>query len=225
LSEAVHLREDLVQHETRYGATLIFGSAVLLVMGLIHPGAIPLGNGAALGRLAIIDGVAHGLAILGIWLVLVGLVGLSRMLGLQRATVLAALVAFALVGVAVVIAATLDGFVVPRLAVQWQSANDITRDNLRQLILFCVLVASSLTRIYLLLGVIAVGLWSWVIYRDRLSRSLIWVGVVVVCAGIATFFGGPAYVSVHELLALVAGQAVWLILAGMLMIRRGFATG
>jgi hypothetical protein len=190
-------------------------------MGMIHPTAIPLGNSAALARLTFIDGVAHSLAILGIWLVLVGLVGLSRILGLQRVPVLAALVAFALVALAVVVAAALDGFVVPRLAAQWENANSVARDTLKQLILFCVLVASSLTRIYLLLGVIAVGLWSWVIYRDRLSRGLIWIGAVVVCAGIATLFGGPVYVGVHELLALVAGQAVWMILAGMLMIRRG----
>jgi hypothetical protein len=155
--------------------------------------------------------------------VLVGLVGLSRMLGLQRITVMAALVAFGLVALAVVVAAALDGFVVPRLAEQWGSANDTTRNNLRQLISFCVLVASSLTRIYLLLGVIAVGLWSWVIHRDRLSRSLGWIGAVVVVSGIATLFGGPAYVSVHELLALVAGQAVWMVLAGILMVRRGSA--
>jgi hypothetical protein len=212
-----------VRHETGYGAMLISGSAVLLVMGVIHPSAIPLGEGAALARLAFIDGLAHSLAILGTWLVLVGLVGLSRMLGLQRVMVLAALIAFALGALAVVVAAALDGFVVPRLAEQWASADSLARATIRQLIPFCVLVASSLTRIYLLLGVFAVALWSWVICRDRLSRSLGWIGAVVVVAGIATLFGGPAYVSVHELLALVAGQAAWMVLAGMLMIRRGSA--
>jgi hypothetical protein len=209
-----------VRHETGHGATLISGSAVLLVTGVIHPSAIPLGDSAALARLAFIDGLAHSLAILGIWLVLVGLVGLSRLLGLQRVTVLAALVAFALGALGVVVAAALDGFVVPQLAAQWQSADSLARANLRQLIPFCVLVASSLTRIYLLLGVFAVALWSWAIYLDRLSRSLGWIGALVVVAGIATLWGGPAYVSVHELLALLAAQAAWTVVAGILMIRR-----
>jgi hypothetical protein len=212
-----------VRHETGYGATLILGSAVLLVMGVIHPSAIRFGDSAALARLAFIDGLAHSLAILGIWLVLVGLVGLSRILGLQRVIVVAALAAFALGALAVVVAAALDGFVVPQLAEQWASADSPARVILRQLIPFCGLVASSLTRIYLLLAVFAVALWSWAIYRDRLSRSLGWIGALVTAAGIATLFGGPAYVSVHELLALVAGQAAWTVLAGILMIRRGSA--
>jgi hypothetical protein len=212
-----------VRHETGYGATLISGSAVLLVMGVMHPSAIPFGDNAALARMAFIDAVAHSLAILGTWLVLVGPVGLSRMLGLQRVTVLAALVAFALLALAVVVAAALDGFVVPRLTEQWMNVDSSARGDLRQLIQFCVLLASSLTRIYLLLGAIAISLWSWVIYHDRLSRGLAWVGAVVGVVGIATLFGGPAYVSVHEVLALVAGEAAWMILAGLLMIHRGLA--
>jgi hypothetical protein len=113
--------------------------------------------------------------------------------------------------------------VVPKLAAEWANVDSISRGSLGQLIQFCVLLASSLTRIYLLLGAIAISLWSWAIYRDRLSRGLAWIGAVVGIAGIATLFGGPAYVSVHELLALVAGQAVWMVLAGLLMIRRGRA--
>jgi hypothetical protein len=210
-----------VRNETGYGAALIFGSVLLLVMGAIHPGAIPFGDSAALARMSLIDALAHGLAILGTWLVLVGLVGLSRLLGLQRGTVLAALVAFALVAAGVVVAAALDGFVVPQLAHQWENTDSIARGTLRQLIQFCALLASSLTRIYLLLGAVSISLWSWAIYREGLSRSMPWIGAVVGVAGITVLFGGPAYVSVHEVLALVAGQAVWMVLAGLLMIRGG----
>ena len=44
---------------------------------------------------------------------------------------------------------------------------------------------------------------------------------MVGAAGFATLVGGPAYVNVHELLALVLGQSVWMVLAGRMMIRRG----
>jgi hypothetical protein len=94
----------------------------------------------------------HSLAILGTWLVLVGLVGLSRMLGLKRVTVMAALVAFALATFGVLIAAAFDGLVVPKLAQQWVDADTLARGDLKQLMRFCVLIASPLTRIYLLLG-------------------------------------------------------------------------
>ena len=95
-----------------------------------------------------------------------------------------------------------------------------TRADLRQLIRFCVLIASSLTRIYALLVAAAILLWSWIVYRDHLSLGLPWVGAVIGLAGIATLYGGPAYVNVHELLALVVGQSVWMVWAGLLMILR-----
>jgi hypothetical protein len=208
-----------MRQEARYGAILIAGSAVLLVMGVVHPSTIPFGDREALARITLVDAVAHSLAVLGTWLLLVGQVGFSRMLGLQRTVVIAALVASVLPAAGIVVAAALDGFVIPKIAEQWMAADDTARAGLHQLIKFCVLVASSLTRIYVLLGAVAILLWSWVVYRDHLSFGLPWVGGAVGLAGFATLFGGPAYVNVHELLALVAGQSVWMVWAGVLMIR------
>ena len=210
-----------MRYEARYGAILISGAVVLLVMAVVHPSAIPFGDRGALARMTLVDAVAHTLAILGTWLLLVGQAGFSRMLGLQRTVVVAALVAAALPAAGIVVAAALDGFVIPKIAEQWMDGDDTTRASLQQLIKFCVLVASSLTRIYMLLLAAAILVWSWVVYRDHLSLGLPWVGAVVGLAGIATLFGGPAYINVHELLVLVAGQSVWMVWAGVLMIRKG----
>jgi drug/metabolite transporter superfamily protein YnfA len=208
-----------MSQETAYGAILLGGSAVLLVMGVMHPSAIPWGDDAALARLAVIDAYAHSLAILGTGLTLLGLVGLSRMLGSDRVPVTAALVAFALASAAVIVAATLDGFALPSLARQWTAADQIAGDDLKRLVRFCVLTASSLTRVYLLLGAVAIALWSWVIHRDRLDAALPWVGALVCLAGIALLIGGSPFISAHEVLALVAVQTVWMLLAALLMIR------
>jgi hypothetical protein len=218
------LLEESMRHEAQYGALLLAGSAVLLVMAVVHPSAIPFGDPEALARMTVVDAVAHSLAILGTCLLLAGQVGLSRMLGLQRTVVMAALVASALPAAGIVVAVALDGFVIPKLAEQWMGGDDTARAGLQQLIGFCVLVASSLTRIYMLLVAVAILLWSWVVHRDYLSPGLPWVGGLVGLAGIATLFGGPAYVSVHELLALVVGQSLWMVWAGMLMIRKGGTT-
>jgi hypothetical protein len=104
-----------MRHGIGYGALLIGGSAVLLMMGMTHPSSIPFDDSAALGRMALVDALAHSLAIFGTWLVLVGLVGLSRMLGLK-------------------IAAAFDGFVPPKLAEQWMGSDTIGRGELKQLI-------------------------------------------------------------------------------------------
>lgn len=207
-----------MQTETQYGVILVSGSGVLLTMGVLHPTAIPWGDHAALARMAAIDALAHSLAIIGTWLVLLGLVGLSRRLGLQRITVTGALAAFALASACVMAAAALDGFVVPALAQRWTEADTTAGGDLKRLVMFCVLTASSLTRIYLVLGAVAIALWSWVIHRDRLSAALPWVGGVVGIAAMAMMIGGSAFISAHEVLLLVAGQAAWMLLAAALMI-------
>jgi hypothetical protein len=49
------------------------------------------------------------------------------------------------------------------------------------------------------------------------------VGAVVCAAGIAMLIGGSAFISAHEVLALVAGQTVWMILAALLLIGKRVA--
>jgi hypothetical protein len=155
-----------------------------------------------------------------VWLALWGLAGLSRMLGFEKPLVWGALLAFALPAAGITVAAALDGFVTPRLALQALDADDATRATLHSLIGFCVLVASSLTRIYMLLGAVAVVLWSWAIRAQALSRGLPVLGAVVALAAVGTTFGGPAYISVHVLLLLMVVQSTWMVWAGLMMIRR-----
>ncbi len=205
--------------KAHYGWVWLAGSAVLLVMGAVHPDRIPFGDQDALARMARIDAAAHGLAILGIGLLIVGQVGWSRMLGLHRPVVLLALVAAVLPAAGIVVAAALDGLVIPRIAQEWMNSDEVARAGQEQLIRFCVLIASALTRVYMLLTAVAILLWSWVLHRDARHRSLPWVGSAVGVAALATLVGGPVYVSVHELIALVVGQSVWMICAGVLMIR------
>jgi len=208
-----------MRQDKTYGLVLIASSAVLLVMGLTHPGRLPPTR-EALEHVGLIAAIAHSLAIVGVWLALWGLAGLSRFLGLERPQVVGALVAFVMPAAAITVAAALDGFVVPRLALQALDADEATRHTLHSLIGFCVLVASSLTRIYMLLGAVAIAMWSWVIRERGLSRGLPLLGATVALAAVATTFGGPAYISVHIVLLLVLVQSAWMVWAGVLLIRR-----
>ena len=205
-----------MRREKTYGGVLIASSIVLLLMSVTHPASLPPAR-VALEHIALIDAIAHSLAVLGVGLSLWGLTGLSRFLGFERPLVVAALIAFALPAAGITVAAALDGFVIPKLALQALDADAARRDTLHTLIGFCVLVASSITRIYMLLGAAAIALWSWVIRDRQLSRRLPLLGAVVAVAAIATTFGGPAYISVHVLLLLVLVQSAWMVWAGVLM--------
>ena len=202
-----------------YGLVLIASSVVLVVMGVTHPGRLP-STREALEHTGLIAAIAHSLAIMGVWLAFWGLAGLSRFLGLDRPMVVGALIAFVVPAAAVSVAAALDGFVVPKLALQALDADDVTRNSMHSLIGFCVLVASSLTRIYMLLGAVAIAMLSWVVRERQLSRGLPMLGALVALAAIGTTFGGPAYISVHMVLLLALVQSAWMVWAGMMLIRQ-----
>jgi len=209
-----------MRENSLYGCALIGGAVLLIAMGLIHPtGAQLLASREAFGHITLINHIAHGLAIAGVWACIVGLVGFSRMLGAAQPTVTAAVIGFTLSALTVVVAAGLDGFVVPELARQWFAADAATRVTLGQLMHLCVLIASTLTRIYVALGSASIVLWSLALARARLSHGLPWVGVLTALAAVAVAIGGPPFVTVHELLALALCQAVWMIWAGVIMIR------
>jgi hypothetical protein len=209
-----------MRQEKFYGWVLIASSLVMIAMAVTHPGRLPATR-EALEHTGLIAAIAHSLAIVGVWLALWGLAGLSRFLGLERPLVLGALLAYALPAAAITVAAALDGFAVPRLALQALDADEATRHTMHSLIGFCVLVASSLTRIYLLLGAAAIAMWSWTIRARSLSRGLPLLGAAVALAAVGTTFGGPAYISVHVLLLLVVVQSAWMVWAGVLLIRAG----
>jgi hypothetical protein len=208
-----------MRQEKTYGLVLIASSVVLLAMGLTHPGRLP-STREALEHVGLISAIAHTLAIVGVWLALWGLSGMARFLGIERPMVTGALAAFGMAASAVTVAAALDGFAVPRLALQALEADEATRHTMRSLIGFCVLVASSLTRIYMLLGAVAIVMWSWVIREKALSHGLALLGAAVALAAVATIFRGPAYFTVHVVLLLALVQSAWMVWAGVLMIRR-----
>ena len=209
-----------MRQNTFYGSALMGGSLLLLAMGLTHPtGARLFTTREALADFTFIDHVAHGLAIAGVCLAVVGLAGFSRFLGTTRPTVTAAFVTFAMTASALIVAPALDGFVVPQLANRWFDADAPTQATLRQLIIFCVSIAGVLTRLYMTLGAMAILLWSFAAWRVRLSRVLPWLGAFVAVAGLAASLGGPPMVSVHELLAVALGQALWMAWAGVAMLR------
>jgi hypothetical protein len=208
-----------MRQEKTYGLVLIASSLVLLAMGATHPGRLP-STREALEHVGLIAAIAHSLAILGVWLALWGLAGLSRFLGLDRPMVLGALIAYVVPAAAVTVAAALDGFAVPQLALQALDADEATRHTMHSLIGYCVLVASSLTRIYLLLGAIAVAMWSWAIRVQGLSRGLPLLGAAVALVAVGTTVGGPAYFSAHMVLLLALVQSAWMVWAGVIMLRK-----
>jgi hypothetical protein len=203
-----------------HGAVLMASTLVLFVMVGMHPSRIPADSHEALEHLRLVAGFAHALAVVGVWLSLWGLAGFSQVLGITRPRVVAALTAFVLPAAALCVAAMLDGFVIPELAKGLVGADAAHQAEIWSLVRFCVLIASAITRLYLFAVALAIVLWSWEAMRAGFGRALLWVSLAIAALAIALCFGGPTFVTVHELMLLVIGQSVWMVWVGVLLWRR-----
>src|SRR5215467_7234575 len=97
------------------GIALIGGSIGGIVTMAIHPIAGGSMTAAQVDRLAIVSGIAHGLAIASVMVLFLGACGIARIVGAPDRMSFAGIVLFAFACVAVFIAATVSGFIVPAI--------------------------------------------------------------------------------------------------------------
>ncbi|MBV8210036.1 MAG: hypothetical protein JO133_08225 [Burkholderiaceae bacterium] len=210
-----------MQSNRLYGYALIVGAVLLLTVGATHPtGAKLFESRESFEHVALVDRFAHSAGIAGLWLTVVGFAGFSRFLGAERPTVAVAFITITIATGAGLVAPAIDGFVVPQLGDRWFVADEATRSTLRLLMQYCVMIASALTRVYFVFASAAILLYSSELWRTQNNRGLARLGAFVALAAIATAVGGPSMVSVHELLALVVGQAIWMIWAGTILLKK-----
>jgi hypothetical protein len=210
-----------MRDERIYGTALILGTIALLGTGTLHPtGGNLLATAESFAHYAPINVLAHSLALAGVWLGCVGVIGLSRRLGTNRPDVTAALVAFGLASVAVSIAAVTDGLVSTRLAAAYVSTDiDADRKVLRGFMQYSYNIASSLSRYYVFAVAVALLLWSWAAWRTRFAVVLPWIGAAVGVTGLVAQLTGHMKMNTHDVLLLAVGQGIWMIAAGVTLLR------
>jgi hypothetical protein len=133
--------------------------------------------------------------------------------------VTAALAAFAMGVVALTCAAVMDGIVASELAKGLVGADEPARSSVMQLLRLSGLVASSMSRFDVAAVSIAMLLWSVAMRRTGFSRALSRAGVIVGAVGLLALFSGHLRMNVHDLLAMVLGQGIWTVWAGIALIR------
>lgn len=203
------------------GAALITGAIALLATGALHPtGGDLLASAEGFAHYATTNMIAHSLALLGVWLTTLGVVGVASRLGLRHPAVMAGLVAYGLAATLISMAAVVDGFVATRLAEDFVgTAIASERDQLGLLMTFCFYVASSLSRVYVTGMAVALLLWSWVAWQTRFDRVLPWLGMAIATIALGAQLTGHLRMDVHDVMLLAAGQGVWLVWAGIALCR------
>jgi hypothetical protein len=185
-----------MSHDRIYGAALMAGAIAILGTGALHPtGGQMLASAESFAHHAPINVLAHSLALVGVWLTSIGVFGVARRLGLHRVDVMAGLVGYGMVAILISVAAVIDGLVATRLAEDFVGTDLAAgRDDARRLMQFCNYLASSLSRVP-------------------------WIGGAIALIAIGAQFSGHLRMTVHDVLVLAAGQGVWLVWAGLALLR------
>lgn len=209
-------------HDNRiYGGALIASVVGLLVTAHVHPSGLHGATSAeAMEHVLRLNVGVHTLALVSIWFSFIGLVGLSRQLGLARPEVIAALVAYTMAVIAAVSAAIASGFVMTELQRSTFGADEPTRSGLQLLSTYTHHLNGAYAKVHVAASSVAILLWSVAMLRARFSKVLPFVGFVSLVAPASVLFSGRFHMDVHDLLLVVLAQGVWLAWSGVLLVRR-----
>jgi hypothetical protein len=200
------------------GIALIAGSIGGIVTMAIHPTAGGPLTVAQVNRLAIVSGVAHGLAIASVLVLFLGACGLAKNLASADRISFAGIITFGLACVAVFVAATVSGFIIP--AIIKRMAQDIPANaHPWQIVIDGIFqINQAFAEIYSVAASLAVILWSVSVLRNGgLSRGLALYGCIISALIIVGISIGHLRLNVHGMAAVWFGQAIWFVVAGYQM--------
>lgn len=178
----------------------------------IHPTGAQGINLDQVGHFVWMSGVAHGLALASVLLLLLGACGLTRLLALPDRIAFAALVTFTFSCGAIMIAGTVSGWVIP--GILKLMARDVA-DNAPQ---WRIAMASifqinqAMSKVYSVGAALAITLWSTCSLRQRrLSRVIAYWGCVTAPLTALLVLAGHIRLDVHGMIVIMLSEIVWFI--------------
>lgn len=197
------------------GIALIAGSLGGILTMAIHPTADGHLAPEQVTHLAVVSAVAHSIALVSVVVLLLGACGLAQSIAAADRLSFAALVTFGFACVAIFIAATVSGFIIP--GIMKLVAHDASVDpRLWQIVISGIFqINQAMSRIYSVAASLAIVLWSVSVLRNSaLSRAIAIYGCLISVLIIAAIGSGHLRLNVHGMAAVWLSQAIWFILVG-----------
>ncbi|MBK7878413.1 MAG: hypothetical protein IPJ77_22385 [Planctomycetes bacterium] len=210
-------------NDSRLGGTaLILGAVGTMVTMAAHPTGHDLASAEHFERVAFLAKAVHALAIASVPITFLGVLALARRLDGPDRSAIAGLVVFGFAAVSVVAAAVVSGFVTPELMRRHLDVDAAEKLQLHHVLDLAHELNQAFARVYVVASSVAIGLWSVAILRGRgLAKGLGGYGLVLGAAATVGILSGHLRLDVHGFGAVVLGQAVWWITAGVLLRRAG----
>lgn len=203
---------------------VIAGCGALAVFAMAHHPSVETRTPAEaireIGRVGSMNQLVHGAMIAIIAALLFGFAVYSIRRGIAKEAVLGGLIAHAIGTAAMIVAATISGFLVSEIAARYTTASPNGMQFAVQVIAICGQVIQLFGKLGVIGMSLAIVLWSIdLVQRRRFVRM---TGILGFAAGTFALgmlvFGG--HLTPQTLGAIVLGQAIWYCAVGALLIRR-----
>ena len=200
------------------GIALIAASLAGILTMSLHPTVRDLSAPDKLAPMALLLVAVHALAVASMPVLFLGALALSRRLESPDRLALTALVVYGFALAAVLVAAVVDGLVVPSLAREIMTAPPPATEEWR-IAHYNGLLNQSFARVFLVASSTSIVLWSVSILRSRtLAPSVAIYGLLVGPAVIAAVVSGLR-LDPHGAGSLILAQSLWFIVVGTLLWR------
>lgn len=201
--------------ERKSKIALIAGSLGGLLTMAMHPVATGPLPPQQIERLMALSGAVHALGIVSVVLLFLGACGLTRTIAAADRISFAAIVTYGFACVALVLAATVSGFVVP--SIMHHMVRDVPSAMPQwQIVIYGIFqINQACASIYSVAASAAIILWSISALRNGgFGRGAAVYGCIISTLIILGMGMGHVQLDVHGMAAVWLGQAVWFILVG-----------
>jgi hypothetical protein len=198
------------------GIALIAGSIASIITMSLHPTGHDLLTPGRFQDMERLAKAVHALALLSLPIFFFGAYGLSRRLKANSQLALAALVTYGFALVAVMNAAVCSGLIAPSVASRMLDANAVNGDLWRALFRFTGDMNQAFALVFVMAASCAIVFWSVAIFRSKvMPQWLARYGCVIAPVTMLAVGSGHIRLDVHGFGAIVLGQAIWFVGAGI----------
>lgn len=204
------------------GWALIAGSAASIITMSLHPTGHDLFAPGQFHSTARLGVAVHALALVSLPVLFLGGCGLSRRLASANRLAFAALITYGFALVAVMNAAIFSGLVAPGVASRIIDAEPTAADAWRIAFRYNGDLNQAFALVFVVASSVAILLWSLAILRSaNLARGLGTYGCILAPIAMLAVLSGHLRLDVHGFGAIILGQAIWFVSAGMQLFKTG----
>lgn len=207
--------------ERKSGILLIAGSLGSILTMAIHPTGAHTLTPDQVRHLMAASGIAHSLGIVSVVLLFLGACGLTRSIAAADRVSFAAMVTYSFACVAIFIAATVSGFIVPAIWERMVHDSPAASNQWRIATEGIFQINQAFARIYSVAASISIILWSVSALRNGgFGRGTAIYGCIIAPLIILGICIGHLRLDVHGMAAVVLGQGIWIVLVGFQLYSR-----